>query len=148
MFTRRGVHPVRLQLDLKTRQVPPAPLPSPGRASFLVMRDVGMYCFALCIPDDSPPPHSAPPPAIPAFQKHVFCSVPLLFFFFFTRGISTLTRPEEKNLGVAAGNKICTFEICTQGGLEEENCKEKSGHMLEARGELRDENIAWQLGLN
>lgn len=55
MFTRRGVHPVRLQLDLKTRQVPPAPLPSPGRASFLVMRDVGMYCFALCIPDDSPP---------------------------------------------------------------------------------------------
>lgn len=56
MFTRRGVHPVRLQLDLKTRQVPPAPLPSPGRASFLVMRDVGMYCFALCIPDDPPPP--------------------------------------------------------------------------------------------
>lgn len=70
------------------------------------------------------------------------------FFFFFTRGISTLTRPEEKNLGVAAGNKICTFEICTQGGLEEENYKEKSGHMLEARGELGDENIAWQLGLN
>lgn len=82
MFTRRGVHPVRLQLDLKTRQVLPAPLPSPGRASFLVMRDVGMYCFALCIPDDSPPPPIAPPPAIPAFQKHVFCSVPLLFFFF------------------------------------------------------------------
>lgn len=70
------------------------------------------------------------------------------FFFFFTRGISTLTRPEEKNLGVAAGNKICTFEICTQGRLEEENYKEKSGHMLEARGELGDENIAWQLGLN
>lgn len=147
MFTRRGVHPVRLQLDLKTRQVPPAPLPSPGRASFLVMRDVGMYCFALCIPDDSlpPPPHHHQP-----YQRFKnMCSARFLFFFFFyTRGISTLTRPEEKNLGVAAGNKICTFEICTQGGLEEENYKEKSGHMLEARGELGDENIAWQLGLN
>lgn len=147
MFTRRGVHPVRLQLDLKTRQVPPAPLPSPGRASFLVMRDVGMYCFALCIPDDSPPP-------LRTTTSHTSVSKTCVllgsssFFFFFTRGISTLTRPEEKNLGVAAGNKICTFEICTQGGLEEENYKEKSGHMLEARGELRDENIAWQLGLN
>lgn len=146
MFTRRGVHPVRLQLDLKTRQVPPAPLPSPGRASFLVMRDVGMYCFALCIPDDSPPHRTTT--SHTSVSKTCVLLGSSCFFFFFTRGISTLTRPEEKNLGVAAGNKICTFEICTQGGLEEENYKEKSGHMLEARGELGDENIAWQLGLN
>lgn len=81
MFTRRGVHPVRLQLDLKTRQVPPAPLPSPGRESFLVMRDVGMYCFALCIPDDSlpPPPHHHQP-----YQRFKnMCSARFPFFFYF-----------------------------------------------------------------
>lgn len=55
--------------------------PVPGRASFLVMRDVGMYCFALCIPDDSlpPPPHHHQP-----YQRFKnMCSARFLFFFFF-----------------------------------------------------------------
>lgn len=81
MFTRRGVHPVRLQLDLKTRQVPPAPLPSPGRASFLVMRDVGMYCFALCIPDDSPP-HRTTTSHTSVSKTCVLLGSSFFFFFF------------------------------------------------------------------
>lgn len=97
MFTRRGVHPVRLQLDLKTRQVLPAPLPSPGRASFLVMRDVGMYCFALCIPDDSPPRTTISHTSV---SKTCVLLGSSFFFFFFLSEEFQPSRDQKRRIWV------------------------------------------------
>lgn len=61
-----------------------------------------------------------PPPTIHTSISKTYVLLGSSFFLFFLREEFQPSRDQKrKNLGVAAGNNICTSEICIQGGLEE-----------------------------
>lgn len=64
---------ILLQQDLRHRRFPPTPIPAWPRTGSGVTRDVGMYCYALCIPDET----LACSPTHMSVTKHVLRLDPL-----------------------------------------------------------------------